>query len=185
MINESIMPGMAQPAALNSADTAALLEISRNLMASTAALISQTAENTKEIAALKTSNANLAERISYREQSETLSSAQRKTLSRIVNHRIYELLNMKRVNGKLSTESKRIGKVYSPLFYTRIYAHLKVFFDVNEYGDIRAIDFDKAKEMAQNWTPDEGIEELKREAEENWSINNPEIDLNAFLGRLL
>lgn len=203
MNNESIVPSKEnenKDIAYNTIDMSdaskvsweTLLEISKNLVVSTTGLISRTVENAEKIAAIETHSAeqdahidDLTTRIGLREQSEVLSSSQRKTLRRAVNRRVYELLNLKRVNGKLTNESKRISAVYGPLFYTRIYSHLKVYFDVSEYADIKAIDFDEARKIASTWRPDEGIEELRREAEENWTINHDGCDVNEFLGRLL
>ena len=71
--------------------------------------------------------------------------------------------------------------MYGSLFHSRLYSNLNRRFGTSVYAEIRAIDFDEAKSFVDTWSPIDGVEELKREAEENWCCNHPELPLSEFL----
>jgi hypothetical protein len=127
---------------------------------------------------------DLVRRMEIREQNECVSSKQRKNIRHAVNEHVYKLMNIRKVRGKLDDRSKRIRKVYGSLLFSRLYDGLYEKFDVNSYDEIRATDYDEAMAFIKSWTPDDGMEALRQEAEENWEVNNPDCSVNEYLGTL-
>jgi len=161
----------------------ALLEISRNNAISTTNLIHQVGEQNVKLDAISNMVTDLAGWKERREQEEMLSPKQAKAIHRRVNRRVYNLLGLKRENGKLTEESKRMRKVYGGLYFSRLWAYIKDEFDVEEYAEIPAIHFSDAKDKIDSWEPADGFEALNREAEENWNVNHPDTPVNEYLGR--
>lgn len=127
---------------------------------------------------------DLVRRMEIREQNECVSSKQRKNIRHAVNDRVYKLMNIRKVRGKLDDHSKRVRKVYGSLLFSRLYGGLFEKFDISSYDEIRATDYDEAMTFIKSWTPDDGMEALRQEAKENWEINNPDCSVNEYLGTL-
>jgi len=161
-----------------------LLEISMNNALSTGALIETTNKNTLAIEAQGQAIADLTNRMDLREQNELVSPSQKKVLKRDVGTKVYGLLSLKKSKGKLTTDSKKVRNVYGPLFFARLYSDLCDRFDVSHYEEIRAIDYNDAKEFVRAWLPMGGVDALKREAEDNWKVNHPGMTLSGYLGVL-
>jgi len=158
-----------------------LIEISRNNAISTGALIEKTNMNTRAIEEQGQAIADLTDRMNLREQNEMLSPSQKKALKRDVGATVYGTLGLKKSKGKLTSDSKRKRNVYGTLFFARLYSELNNRFDVSHYEEIRAIDYNDAKDFVRTWVPMGGVEALKREAEENWGVNHPDISLEQYL----
>jgi hypothetical protein len=158
-----------------------LIEISRNNAISTGALIETTNMNTRAIEEQGQAIADLTDRMNLREQNEMLSPSQKKALKRDVGATVYGTLGLKKSKGKLTSDSKRKRNVYGTLFFARLYSELNNRFDVSHYEEIRAIDYNDAKDFVRTWVPMGGVDALKREAEENWGVNHPDISLEQYL----
>ena len=158
-----------------------LIEISRNNAISTGALIETTNMNTRAIEEQGQAIADLTDRMNLREQNEMLSPSQKKALKRDVGATVYGTLGLKKSKGKLTSDSKRKRNVYGSLFFARLYSELNNRFDVSHYEEIRAIDYNNAKDFVRSWVPMGGVEALKREAEDNWTVNHPDMSLEEYL----
>lgn len=158
-----------------------LIEISRNNAISTGALIETTNKNALAIETHEQAIADLTNRMDLHEQNEMISPAQKKALRREVGATVYGLLGLRKSKGKLDADSKRMRKVYGSLFFARLYSDLNDRFGVSSYEEIRAIDFNDARDSIREWKPMGGVDALKREAEDNWSVNHPDTPLNEYL----
>lgn len=167
--------------AVQQVDIDKLIEISRNNAISTGALIETTNMNTRAIKEQGQAIEDLTNRMNLREQNEMLSPSQKKSLKRDVSATVYGTLGLKKSKGKLTSDSKRKRNVYGSLFFARLYSDLNSRFDVSHYEEIRAIDYNDAKDFIRSWVPMGGVEALKREAEDNWSVNHPDVPLNEYL----
>lgn len=123
-------------------------------------------------------------RLALHEQSETISSKQARNLGREVNRRVYKLIGASKRNGRVAEESKRVSKVYSPLFHSMLWNALKDKFEVDHHSDIRATQYEEAVNYVRSWEPADGIDATKREAEGNWEANHPGHSVREFLGSL-
>lgn len=166
-----------------------LVEISRNNALSSANLIQQVGllaqqgnENTLAINRNTQEIDDLRNRFTNHEQNETLSDEQRGDVRDAINDRIYKLLGLKKRNGRLTAESRRISNVYSGKFHSAIYRDLYHKFKVTKYSKIRAIDFEEAMRLIENWEPRKGIQDLRVDAEEAWMEKNPGKSLRDYLG---
>lgn len=168
-------------ATVQQSDIDKLIEISRNNAISTGALIEKTNMNTRAIEEQGQAIADLTDRMNLREQNEMLSPSQKKALKRDVGATVYGTLGLKKSKGKLTSDSKRKRNVYGSLFFARLYSELNNRFDVSHYEEIRAIDYNDAKDFVRTWVPMGGVDALKREAEENWGVNHPDISLEQYL----
>lgn len=158
-----------------------LIEISRNNAISTGALIEKTNMNTRAIEEQCQAIADLTDRMNLREQNEMLSPSQKKALKRDVGATVYGTLGLRKSKGKLTSDSKRKRNIYGSLFFARLYSELNNRFDVSHYEEIRAIDYNDAKDFVRSWVPMGGVEALKREAEDNWTANHPDMSLEEYL----
>lgn len=168
-------------AAVQQSDIDKLIEISRNNAISTGALIETTNMNTRAIEEQGQAIADLTDRMNLREQNEMLSPSQKKSLKRDVGSTVYGTLGLKKSKGKLTSDSKRKRNVYGSLFFARLYSELNNRFDVSHYEEIRVIDYNDAKDFVRSWVPMGGVEALKREAEDNWTVNHPDMSLEEYL----
>lgn len=168
-------------ATVQQSDIDKLIEISRNNAISTGALIEKTNMNTRAIEEQGQAIADLTDRMNLREQNEMLSPSQKKALKRDVGATVYGTLGLKKSKGKLTSDSKRKRNVYGTLFFARLYSELNNRFDVSHYEEIKAIDYNDAKDFVRTWVPMGGVDALKREAEENWGVNHPDISLEQYL----
>ena len=126
----------------------------------------------------------LENRMHEREQSERLTSAHKKDITDRVHRRVYTLIGTRKKGGKIDPETKKRNKVYSNLFHSRLWGSLKGKFNVNVYDEIRDIDYEDAVDYINRWEPEDGIDALKAEAEENWEDNHPGMSVSTYLGRL-
>lgn len=168
-----------------------IVESTKNLAIASTAMLQSMNRMQDELAKTKQNVDRLVERLDAHDdelerfkQSAPLIPTHKREIHKRVNNRIYSLLGLKKVRGKLSPESRASRYVYGGLFYAGIYGDLNARFNVSEYAEIRDIDFDEAKSFVDTWEPSDGIDELKSQAEEAWSMKNPGINVNEFLGRL-
>lgn len=168
-------------ATMRQEDIDKLIEISRNNAMSTGALIERTNMNTRAIEEQGQAIEDLTNRMDLREQNEMLSPSQKRSLKRDVGATVYGILGLKKSKGKLTQDSKGNRNVYGSLFFARLYSELNDRFGVSHYEEIRAIDYNDAKDFVRTWVPMGGVESLKREAEENWGVNHPDVPLNEYL----
>lgn len=169
-----------------------LVEISSNNVIATQNLTQQVGINTKRIESheLRLSSgedaiAVLTERFEKHEQDEEISSKQAGKIRTAVNRHIGKLLGIKKERNRITLETKKKANVYGPLFYSRIYGDLENRFEVDDYKCIKAVDFQAALDYVRSWTPEDGVEALMREAEDNWRANNPGQSLESYLGKLI
>lgn len=160
-----------------------LLELSKQNVVTSSNLIETTNRHTQKISELEVGYNDLINRISHYEQNAKLESEQRRHMCKEVHSRVYALIGTRMRRGKVTLETKKTNSVYTSLFHERIWGALHERFKVAEYQDIRAIDYDDAITFIKNWVPEEGIDALKDEAEDNWSANHPGLSIDEFLGR--
>ena len=128
--------------------------------------------------------ASISQRMDDSDNSRLVTPSQKRILNRCVGHRIYRLLDLKVVCGRLTPECKPRSEVYSKKFYSRLYRELNERFGVSSYEEIKAVDFDDAKDFINTWEPEYGISDLKQDAEESWKMKHPDESLSEFLGIL-
>ena len=182
-MDNSIMLGGAYPLDLDK-----LVEISGNNVIATQNLTQQVGRNTQRIESLETrfesrddTIAELAERLEKHEREEELSSKQAGKIRKRINEHIGRMLGIKKERNRITFGTKKKSNVYGPLFRSRIYTDLMHHFEVDDYKDIKAVNFQDALEYIRTWTPEGGVETLMREAEDNWRANNPGQSLEEYL----
>lgn len=111
---------------------------------------------------------DLEDRMERRERSETVNPTQKKFIKRAVSRRVYELLELKSEDGKLTFESKVTRDRYSPLFYSRLYRDARRDGKMGDpYDATLNIDYDEVMKFVTSWVPAGGPGALKAEADEN------------------
>lgn len=158
-----------------------LTDIARNNAMTASYLIQQTSNNMRQLAELTDKVEDIGGKIVQIEQTKMITPSEKSVLNKRVNQRIYRLLGMKTRNRKLTPKSKKISDVYSHLFHSRLYSDLNDHFGTSQYAEIKSIDFEDAKSFIDNWSPAYGVEDLKREAEDNWRYKHPDLPLSEFL----
>lgn len=161
-----------------------LLEMSRNNVISSTNLANAVRQTSQRLDRDEQEIGDLKNRLALHEQSETISSKQARNLGREVNRRVYKLIGASKRNGRVAEESKRVSKVYSPLFHSMLWNALKDKFEVDHHSDIRATQYEEAVNYVRSWEPVDGIDATKREAEGNWEANHPGHSVREFLGSL-
>ena len=162
-------------------DINALLEISRNNAISTSNLIQKVGNHDQMLAEISTAVGKLTDRMDMREQSEFVTPNQKKMIKKAVGKQVYKLLGIRKRNGRVDPDSKRTRNVYGGLFFSKIYTDLNGRFDASTYEEIKAAKFDDAMAFIRSW-PNDNIDDIKREAEENWNLAHPETTVDEYLG---
>lgn len=168
----------------NNQQLSSLIQLSGNLLASITALAEQTKNNTDTLNGLASTVADLKEENENRKKNEPVNPAQKKAIRKEISKRVHSLIGIKKNRGKFSGISSKKSKVYGPTFFSRAYNDLYNEFNISTYEEIKSIDFDRAKNFIKVWQPENGVLELSKEAEENWTENHPESSVDEYLERL-
>ena len=108
------------------------------------------------------------ERLDYLENEEEVTTAQKRNLHSAVTKQVYGVLGLPLKKRDWTLEDKVISQKYSSLFFGRCYAetarkgHL-----ASPYEETTKRNYADAIKDIEAWTPSNGIEALKKEADDN------------------